>query len=98
MKSKLRKYEQQQVKLSRKEKMSDTAEHFTMKRMTVREKEIFLLIKKGLTSKECAAALNISVRTVELHRANIIHKYQVKNIVELVYRIKKHHRDDESIN
>ncbi|NLA89672.1 MAG: DNA-binding response regulator, partial [Alcaligenaceae bacterium] len=43
----------------------------------------------GLTSKECAAALKISVRTVEIHRANIIHKYQVRNIVELVYRIKQ---------
>lgn len=60
---------------------------YTLDRMTPREKEIFLLAKKGLTSKECAAAFGISVRTVEIHRANIIQKYQVKNIVELVYRI-----------
>lgn len=71
------------------QKASDDAEYFTMKRMTDREKDVFVLIKKGLTSKECATALKISVRTVELHRANIIHKYQVRNIVELVYRIKQ---------
>lgn len=66
-----------------------------MERMTDREKDVFILIKKGLTSKECAAVLNISVRTVEIHRANIIQKYQVKNIVELVYRIKKSNPQEE---
>lgn len=64
-------------------------QRYNIARMTSREREVFLLIKKGLTSKECATALKISVRTVEIHRANIIHKYQVRNIVELVYRIKQ---------
>ena len=57
--------------------------------MTRREKEVFSLIKKGLTSKECAVVLKLSVRTVEVHRANIIQKYRVRNIVELVFRIKQ---------
>ena len=71
---------------SQRNKQSMPAQDYTLDRMTPREKEIFLLTKKGLTSKECAAAFGISVRTVEIHRANIIQKYQVKNIVELVYR------------
>lgn len=71
---------------SQRNKQSMSPEDYTLDRMTPREKEIFLLTKKGLTSKECAAAFGISVRTVEIHRANIIQKYQVKNIVELVYR------------
>lgn len=62
-------------------------QRFTIESMTNREREVFVLIKKGLTSKECAAALDISVRTVEVHRTNLIQKYQVKNIVELVFRI-----------
>ena len=63
---------------------------YTMDRMPAREKDVFQLIKKGLTSKECALALKLSVRTVEVHRANLIQKYRVKNIVELVYLMKKH--------
>lgn len=67
-------------------------QQFRIEIMTKREREIFVLIKKGLTSKECAAALKISVRTVEVHRANLIQKFQVKNIVELVFRINKEER------
>lgn len=70
-----------------KNKVLSKKQRFTMESMTNREKDVFLLIKKGLTSKECAIALNISVRTVEVHRTNLIQKYQVRNIVELVFRI-----------
>ena len=66
--------------------------------MTNREREIFVLIKKGLTSKECAAALGISVRTVEVHRANLIQKYRVKNIVELVFRINQEERTKPTLH
>ena len=72
---------------SKTKKVVSKKQLFTMESMTNREKEVFLLIKKGLTSKECAVALDISVRTVEVHRSNLIQKYQVKNIVELVFRI-----------
>lgn len=90
MKSKFIKEGQQQPRRLKNNKVLGGDQYYTMDRMTDREREVFVLIKKGLTSKECATALKISVRTVEIHRANIIHKYQVKNIVELVYRIKKY--------
>lgn len=77
------------VKESKTEKTDSKKQKYKMDRMTEREKNVFALVRKGLTSKECAAVLKISVRTVEIHRANIIQKYQVKNLVELVFKMDK---------
>jgi two-component system response regulator NreC len=52
--------------------------------LTNREAEIVALIADGLTSKEIAERLVISVKTVETHRANIMEKLGVKNVPELV--------------
>jgi DNA-binding NarL/FixJ family response regulator len=45
------------------------------KRLTRREKELISHIKDGLTTKQAAAAMNISVQTAETHRKNINHKF-----------------------
>ena len=47
-----------------------------------REKEILRCIRKGLSSKEIAAALYISVNTVNRHRQNILEKLSVGNSIE----------------
>ena len=52
--------------------------------LTKREKEILSNIAGGLMNKEIAAKLNISVRTVEFHRANIMEKLDIKNVAGLV--------------
>ncbi len=52
--------------------------------LTTREVEIVALIAAGLSSKEIAAKLFISVKTVETHRANIMEKLGVRNVPELV--------------
>jgi len=52
--------------------------------LTSREKVILAQIVKGASSKEVARTLRISPRTVEFHRANIMHKLDVKNSIELV--------------
>lgn len=49
-----------------------------------REKEIIVLISKGLTTDEIAEKLFISRSTVETHRRNIFTKLQVNNIAEMV--------------
>jgi len=49
-----------------------------------REEEVLKLIVDGLTSVEIATELNISNRTVETHRRNILHKLDVRNTAELV--------------
>lgn len=63
--------------------------NYTIDKMTKREKEIFNLVVKGYMSKECAKFLDISVRTVEIHRSNILKKYRAKNFVELVYKLRQ---------
>jgi DNA-binding CsgD family transcriptional regulator len=52
--------------------------------LTPREKVILAQIVRGASSKEVARTLKISPRTVEFHRANIMHKLDVKNTIELV--------------
>ena len=49
-----------------------------------RELEIIKFIKEGLSSKEISAALNISLKTVEVHRHNILKKLNLKNSAALV--------------
>jgi len=52
--------------------------------LTSREKEILVLIGKGVISKEIAAKLNISINTVNRHRQNILEKLNVSNSIEAV--------------
>ena len=60
--------------------------------MTQRELEVLDLVCKGLTSQEISDKLFISVKTVEVHRTNIFHKSDVRNIGELiVWAIKNNH-------
>lgn len=52
--------------------------------VTEREMEIINLIKKGNSSREISNALNISLKTVEVHRHNILKKLKLKNSASLV--------------
>jgi DNA-binding NarL/FixJ family response regulator len=53
-------------------------------RFTRREKEILNLIAQGKTTKQIAADLFISEKTVETHRSNLLSKFDVKNVVSLL--------------
>src|SRR5262245_15939131 len=53
-------------------------------RLTPREREIVQLLSEGRSNKEVAVELDISTRTVETHRANIMHKLGVESLSELV--------------
>jgi len=55
--------------------------------LTPRERLILVEIVKGLSSKEIARALEISPRTVEFHRANLLKKFGAKNTAELVRKV-----------
>ncbi|WP_407524678.1 response regulator transcription factor [Lacibacter sp. MH-610] len=52
--------------------------------LSARELEIIKLIKNGLSSKEISTELNISLKTVEVHRHNILKKLNLKNSAALV--------------
>jgi DNA-binding NarL/FixJ family response regulator len=52
--------------------------------LTSRETEILRLYTEGLSNMEIADRLNISIRTVETHKNNIMQKYNFKSTVEMV--------------
>ncbi|MHC4623697.1 MAG: response regulator transcription factor [Planctomycetota bacterium] len=56
------------------------------KTLTKTEMTILRLILDGRTNKEIAAILHRSIRTVEDHRYNIMHKLSVDNLIDLVRR------------
>lgn len=53
-------------------------------RLTPREREVLELAVSGMHAKEIAEALEISARTVEVHKMRIMEKLDVRNIGELV--------------
>lgn len=53
-------------------------------RLSDRELEVVQSIGNGLSTREIAGALNVSVKTIESHRAHIKEKLNLKNATELV--------------
>jgi two-component system response regulator DctR len=51
--------------------------------LTERERDVMQLVAKGMPNKLIADELSISVRTVEVHRARVFDKMEVKSAVEL---------------
>ena len=52
--------------------------------LTDREHEVLIWLGRGLSSREVAGELDISVRTVETHRANLMHKLGVKSVAMMI--------------
>jgi len=58
--------------------------------LTDREKEILQLLAEGKSNKEVAALLNLSVYTVETHRANLMQRLNLHSTAEIVlYAVRK---------
>jgi DNA-binding NarL/FixJ family response regulator len=53
-------------------------------RLTAREREIVQLLAEGKSNKEVGTALGVSVKTVDAHRANIMHKLNIHSVTDLV--------------
>ena len=51
--------------------------------LTPREHEVMVLIVKGMSNKEAAKKLDVSNRTVDVHRAKIMEKMQAEDLAEL---------------
>nr|WP_231638237.1 LuxR C-terminal-related transcriptional regulator [Piscinibacter sakaiensis] len=58
--------------------------------ITEREREVMRLVIDGRPNKLIADELNISVRTVEVHRARVFEKMEVKSAVELARLLREH--------
>ena len=52
--------------------------------VTPRERQIIQLVAEGNSSKEVAAALGVSLKTVDAHRANIMRKLRLRSVSDLV--------------
>ncbi|MBI4001715.1 MAG: response regulator transcription factor [Nitrospira defluvii] len=52
--------------------------------LTPRQKEILKLVSQGNTNRDIARRLAISVRTVEVHRFNLMRRLKVRNVAQLL--------------
>ena len=52
--------------------------------ITPRQREILRLVALGHTNREIAGSLGISVRTVEVHRFNLMRRLNVRNVAQLL--------------
>ncbi|MBK8815211.1 MAG: response regulator transcription factor [Methylococcaceae bacterium] len=66
------------VKLAEKRKLKKR-----LSTLTPREREVYILIVKGLSNKEVAKQLNISNRTIDVHRSKIMEKMEAEDLSEL---------------
>lgn len=58
--------------------------------LTTREREVFQLMAEGLSNNEISVNLNISPRTVEIHKSNVMHKLNLSNQTDVVkYAIRR---------
>ena len=72
------------LSMLRDHRQSETVRLEPFERLTSREREVLELVVKGQQYRQIAAALGISPRTVEVHRARLMEKLGVRNISELV--------------
>jgi FixJ family two-component response regulator len=61
-------------------------------RLTAREREVLALVAEGRHNREIAAALGISPRTVEVYKARMMEKLQVRRVPDLVRLVLEHQR------
>lgn len=52
--------------------------------LTPREHEVMTMVTEGLSNREIAAALGVSAKTVEAHRARVMEKMRAESLAELV--------------
>ncbi len=65
-------------------------------KLTFREEQVLQFTAEGLTSSDIARKLNISARTVETHRNNLMKKLDIHNKAELIRYSMEHTRSKES--
>jgi len=65
-------------------KKADKNNRMRRSKLSKKEKEILHFLVDGMSSREIAEKLQLSVRTVDNHRANMMRRLQMKNAAELV--------------
>jgi DNA-binding NarL/FixJ family response regulator len=67
------------------EDAKDSDSQLAINTLTEREMDVINLIKQGNSSKDISAKLEISIKTVEVHRHNILKKLRLKNAASLIH-------------
>jgi DNA-binding NarL/FixJ family response regulator len=67
------------------EAQDDTAVVSAINSLTEREMDVINLIKQGSSSRDISIKLDISIKTVEVHRHNILKKLKLKNAASLIH-------------
>lgn len=70
------------LRASTRDRRADVARRLTQ--LTPRESEVFALVTTGMHNRDVAQRLDISTRTVEVHKARILQKLGVSNVPQLV--------------
>ncbi len=71
-------------------KLQRTGAEDSYELLSPREREVLQLVAEGKSSKEIAGLLNVSVNTVETHRARVMQKLNLHGIPELIlYAVRK---------
>ena len=71
-------------------KLQRTGAEDSYELLSPREREVLQLVAEGKSSKDIANGLNLSVYTVETHRAKIMQKLNLKSVPELIlYAVRK---------
>jgi DNA-binding NarL/FixJ family response regulator len=76
------------LKKKEREEEEEEEDTFTLKyKLTLREREILQLLLDQENNRQIGKTLNISIRTVETHRRNIMLKLDVKNNIGLIKKV-----------
>ncbi|HMU53486.1 MAG TPA: LuxR C-terminal-related transcriptional regulator [Nitrospira sp.] len=74
------------MKSALRRKAEPVAEEIELGLLTPRQRDILRLVSIGHTNREIATVLEISVRTVEVHRFNLMRRLNVRNVAQLLRR------------
>jgi DNA-binding NarL/FixJ family response regulator len=58
--------------------------HVSHSKLTVRQLEILRLIARGETTRTIAQGLRLSIKTIEAHRSQIMHRLHIHDVASLV--------------
>ncbi len=75
---------QQRLPYKRMEREEIAATHASRASLTPREKEVFELLFEDMPCRDMADKLDISIKTVEVHRARVLNKFGVRTVAQLV--------------
>ncbi len=63
---------------------NNTGARSPLERLTARQREILQLVAEGNTTRKIASMLNVSVKTVETHRAQLMDRLEIRDVPGLV--------------